>query len=399
MLSRKNLERYAEVLIWGLRTARTGKFKRGDAVQVLYDAPAVHLAEVVQEKLLTAGLNPVMRCGMTPAMERNFYSVSDRRRLTFIPPGEQEFYENLNGRIHLFAPATLAHLRDIDPKRIALATVARKELRDIMDRRENQGLFAWSLCTVPTEALASQARMTLRRYERQVIRACYLDAADPVTQWRTLHKAAMGIKRWLNGMKVRHYHVESRNIDLIITPGECRLWCGITGHNIPSFEIYLSPDWRGTEGRYFADLPTFRDGKCVVDARFEFAKGVGRLIGARTGEAFTRSQLSMDKGACRVGEFSLTDRRFSRIDRFMADTLYDENFGGKHGNCHLALGFSYADTYRGDPSRLDRRRKKALGFNDSALHWDFVNTEPKTVTAHLSQGKKVVIYEKGEFCY
>ncbi|MBP1739220.1 MAG: aminopeptidase, partial [Deltaproteobacteria bacterium] len=38
-----------------------------------------------------------------------------------------------------------------------------------------------------------------------------------------------------------------------------------------------------------------------------------------------------------------------------------------------------------------------LGFNDSALHWDLVNTEDKRVTAHLSGGKKMVIYEKGMF--
>ena len=45
------------------------------------------------------------------------------------------------------------------------------------------------------------------------------------------------------------------------------------------------------------------------------------------------------------GEFSLTDKRFSKIDRFMASTLYDENFGGNNGNCHLAVGASYSDTF------------------------------------------------------
>lgn len=105
----------------------------------------------------------------------------------------------------------------------------------------------------------------------------------------------------------------------------------------------------------------------------------------------------MDPGACRLGEFSLTDRRFSRIDRFMAETLFDENFGGKEGNCHVALGSSYSDTFSGNPSRLTPALRKNLGFNDSALHWDLVNTEPKTVTAHMTNGRKTVIYEGGEF--
>jgi aminopeptidase len=107
----------------------------------------------------------------------------------------------------------------------------------------------------------------------------------------------------------------------------------------------------------------------------------------------------MDPGAKRVGEFSLTDRRFSNIDKFMANTLYDENYGGRYGNCHLALGASYSNTYAGDPSRLTKERKKKLGFNDSALHWDLVNTEQKRVTAHLRSAEKVVIYENGMFKY
>jgi len=105
----------------------------------------------------------------------------------------------------------------------------------------------------------------------------------------------------------------------------------------------------------------------------------------------------MDRGASQIGEFSLTDRRFSKIDRFMADTLFDENFGGRHGNCHIALGSSYADAFAGDPATLTKSAKASLGFNDSALHWDLVNTEKKRVTAALRGGGKTVIYENGMF--
>ena len=81
----------------------------------------------------------------------------------------------------------------------------------------------------------------------------------------------------------------------------------------------------------------------------------------------------------------------------MANTLYDENYGGRYGNCHIALGSSYSDTYDGKPENLTKARKIKLGFNDSALHWDLVNTEKKTVTAHLASGKEVVVYEDGRF--
>jgi aminopeptidase len=105
----------------------------------------------------------------------------------------------------------------------------------------------------------------------------------------------------------------------------------------------------------------------------------------------------MDAGARQVGEFSLTDRRFSRINRFMAHTLFDENYGGRFGNCHLALGSAYANTYAGNPRKLSPALKVKLGFNQSALHWDFVNTEEKRVTAVLADGARKVIYANGEF--
>jgi aminopeptidase len=107
----------------------------------------------------------------------------------------------------------------------------------------------------------------------------------------------------------------------------------------------------------------------------------------------------MDHGADKVGEFSLTDKRFSRINRFMANTLYDENYGGRHGNCHIALGSSYSNTYSGDARKLSQSLKQKLGFNESALHWDLVNTEKKRVTAHLKSGEALVIYENGCFAY
>ncbi len=131
--------------------------------------------------------------------------------------------------------------------------------------------------------------------------------------------------------------------------------------------------------------------------RLEFQDGKVINSSAKEGETFLRKQLALDQGASYLGEFSLTDKRFSRIDRFMAHTLYDENFGGPNGNSHVALGASYSDTYSSDSAELTADLKKELGFNDSALHWDLVNTEKKTVQACLFNGDKIKIYEDGRF--
>lgn len=399
MLTKQQLDKYADVLLWGLKAARSGKFKRGDVVLVQFDPPAVRLAEILQAKLLDMGINPVMRSGLTPVMEHNFYEKANNKQLVFRGSWQDDLYKNINGRIYLHAPASLTHLADIDPKRIGKVAVAMKPLRDIMRKKEEQGALGWTLCMMPTGELAKKAKLSLRQYTNQIIKACYLDKPDPVGAWKSVFKDAVAIKKWMNSMDVKQYHVESEGIDLKIRPGDRRRWIGISGHNIPSFELFISPDWRGTEGTYFANQPSFRSGNLVEGVRLVFKRGYVSESKARKGETFTKKQLLMDKGARRVGEFSLTDKRFSKINRFMASTLYDENYGGRYGNCHLAVGASYTDTYDGDPSKLTKDMKDKLGFNDSALHWDLVNTEKKTVTAHLASGKTVVVYENGMFRY
>ncbi|MEQ8215098.1 MAG: aminopeptidase [Smithellaceae bacterium] len=397
MLTENNLEKYADVLLWGLKTARKVAMKKNEIVLIQYDLAALKLAEILYARLLDLGMRPVQRMISTSNMELSFYSKANPRQLTFIAPGDEELYKNINGRIYLHAPQSLTHLKNIDPARIGQAIVSRKPLKDILDKREELRQYAWTLCIVPTEELARQAKMSLKQYTTQVIKGCYLDCDDPVAQWLQIHKEVTAIKKRLSSLKVKYFHMESANLDLRITPGDERKWVGVSGHNIPSFEIFVSPDWRGTEGTYYANLPSFRSGNYIEDVRITFAKGKAVQIEAKVGEDFVKKQLAMDAGARQVGEYSLTDKRFSRIDRFMAETLFDENFGGKNGNCHIALGSSYSDTYSGDPAKLTPALKKKLGFNDSALHWDLVNTEQKTVTAHLTDGRKTIIYDRGVF--
>ena len=399
MISTGKLEKYADVLIWGLKTARTKNYKKNDNVLIRFDLSALNLAEILQAKLLDIGINPILRLGSTPQMEKNFFEKANNNQLAFQAPGEKEFNEQLHGLISLLAPESITHLKHIDPRKIGRAALSRKPLRDILWNREDKGDFGWTLCMIPTQGAADTAGISFKQYASQVIKACYLDMDDPVKGWEETFANAITIKKWINRLKVEHFHIESDSMDLIITPGERRKWIGISGHNIPSFELFISPDWRGTAGVYYANLPSYKDGNYVEGVRFEFKNGVAIKSDAKKGKEFVAKQISMDKGARRVGEFSLTDKRFSKINKFMANTLFDENFGGKYGNCHLAVGMSYSDTFKGDPSKLTRQLKEELGFNDSALHWDLINTEDKTVTAILSSGKKKLIYEKGMFKY
>jgi aminopeptidase len=397
MFTDKQIERYADVLLWGLKTARSGKQKKNDIVVIRFNIPALKLAENLFAKILEKGWHPVLRIMPTSGMEQKFYEISNNPQLTFIPPGDEALYENMNGSIFLHAPESITHLSDIDPEKIGKAAIYRKKIKNILTKREEKGLFSWTLCVYPTTALAKHANLSLSEYTKQVVSACYLNKNNHIANWQEVYKQITSIKKWLNSLKIQELHIQSQHTDLIVTPGKDRKWLGLSGHNIPSFEIFLSPDWRGTKGIYYANQPSFRNGNYVKGIRIEFQKGVAVTIQAEKGESFAHKQFAMDKGSNKIGEFSLTDRRFSKINKFMANTLFDENYGGKSGNCHIALGSSYSDSFNGDPSRLTKAMKVKLGLNDSALHWDIVNTEKKQVTAKLSSGKKIIIYENGQF--
>jgi len=397
MLTERQLETYAEVLWWGLTTARRQPFRKNDIIQVRFHTGALRLAETLYRNLVARGMHPVLRTNLTPEMERSFYRLANTRQLVFTAPGEKQLIQRLNGSIFLNAPDSLTHLREADPKKIGRAAMASKPLRSILESRESAGEYGWTLCVLPTAELARHAGISLAAYTGQVVKACFLDSASAVDEWRRIHQRAEEIKRWLDGLDVVDFHIESATTDLRIRLGARRRWAGISGRNIPSFELFVSPDWRGTRGVFCADQPCFRNGNVVRGVRLEFKAGRVAKAGAEEGEGFLKQQIRMDRGAAQVGEFSLTDRRFSRISRFMANTLFDENFGGEHGNSHIALGASYRNTFAGNPRVLSASLRTKLGFNDSALHWDFVNTEMKRVTAVLACGSRVTVYENGEF--
>ncbi len=362
MFNQGELENYVDVLFWGLNISRKAKYKKGDIILIRYDNAALHLAEMVFQKIIDMGMHPVLRMALTVTMEKAYFKQASRKQLIFKTPGEQELFEHLNGSIFLHAPESITHLSDIDPKQINTSILAKKYLREIMNNREETGDFSWTLCMFPTHGLAKHAGLSIEAYAEQVKQACFLNHSCAVSQWESIYENAMQIKKWLTSMDIKYYHIVSDQIDMVISQGDQRKWLGISGHNIPSFEIFLSPDWRGTQGTYFANQPSFRNGNYVKNIKLTFEHGVVKTIQAEEGEEFLRKQLTMDAGASRIGEFSLTDKRFSKINAYMANTLFDENYGGDFGNCHIALGSSYSNSYNGDSSTLTKPRKKQLNL-------------------------------------
>jgi aminopeptidase len=186
-------------------------------------------------------------------------------------------------------------------------------------------------------------------------------------------------------------------VDIRFKVGADRRWLGGTGRNIPSFEIFTTPDWRGTEGTATFTEPLHRYGSLIEGIRLTFEGGrVVEATAKRNGELL-RAMIESDEGASRVGEISLTDGRLSPITRYMGETLFDENRGGPQGNFHLAVGSAYRDAFRGDIAAQSRRDWQRLGFNESSVHTDIVSTARRTVTATLPGGRSKVIYADGRF--
>ena len=58
MLDESHLKKYADVLLWGLKTARRGRFRKRDVILLQYDRAALSLAEILYEKIIAAGMIP-----------------------------------------------------------------------------------------------------------------------------------------------------------------------------------------------------------------------------------------------------------------------------------------------------------------------------------------------------
>jgi aminopeptidase len=244
--------------------------------------------------------------------------------------------------------------------------------------------------------MAAEAGLSEEKYWQQIIDACFLDDPDPISRWREVSGQITDYVARLDALDAARVHVVGEDVDLQISLGERRKWVGGSGRNIPSFEIFTSPDWRGTEGWIAFNQPLYRYGNLVSGIRLEFKDGLVVSATADRNEEVLKEMVATE-GADKVGEFSLTDRRFSRITKFMAETLYDENVGGPFGNTHIALGKSYHDAFAGDPASVSEAEWDQWGFNNSTVHTDIVSTSDRTVTATLRDGSEVVIYSDGQF--
>lgn len=390
-------QKYADVLVNFALNGGEG-VKPNEVVQILIPDVAKPMYGALQQAILKAGAHVLGRF-LPTGYTRDFYDLASEEQLTFFPEAYVKARAKLiDHSIAMLAEHDLHELTGVEPKKIFANRKSQQKVRQWLNDKEAQGKFTWTLGLFGTKAMAKEAGLSLEAYWQQIIKACFLDYDDPVAQWKKVSSEIEAIRAKLQSLPIKRLHIESADTDLWVALGEKRKWKAGGGRNIPSFEIFVSPDWRGTEGKIQFNQPLYQYGNLIEDVYLEFKNGKVVKATAKKNQHVLQEMIAQ-KDADKVGEFSLTDKRFSRIDKFMANTLFDENIGGAHGNTHLALGMSYVDTYDGDVQKVTKQELKQLGFNNvyCSVHTDIISTLDRVVTAEFKDGSKKVIYAHGQF--
>lgn len=392
------LEKYADVLVNYALWSGKG-VKKGDVVYLQSATSGLPLFNAVHKELLHAGAHIITNLSDDMnGMPRYVYEHATDDQLTFFPRRYYKELANLiDHRIAILSDHDPRELDGVDPRKIMLRQKSVKPLIGWLDRKEDQGKHTWTLATYGTPAAAKEAGLTLEEYWDQIIKACLLDYVDPKAKWRDINKEIQRVATKLTRLKIEELHVEGKDADLRIKIGNNRKWMGGTGRNIPSFEIFTSPDWRGTNGWVYFNQPVTKYALRIEGIKVRFKDGRVVESSAEKNQKFLHELLATDKGASQLGEFSLTDKRMSRITKSMHDDLYDENIGGRFGNTHMAVGRSYFDTHDGDITMMKPAKLRQLGFNESVVHMDMISTTNRTVTATLADGGQKIIYKDGQF--
>jgi len=389
------LDKYADVLVnFALNNGKG--IKKGEVVFLQVPESAKPLLISLQKTVLKAGAHSLIQY-LPDEMSRDFFELASQDQLTFFPSAF------LKGRVKqadhflmVLAETNFHELEGIDPQKIMERSSVFKPYKEWRDKKENSGKLTWTLGSYATPAMAKEANLTLRGCWQQIIKACYLNELDPVAKWCQIQIESNKLLNKLNKLDIVKVNIKAEGTDLNIGIGENRRWQGGSGNNIPSFEIFTSPDWRQTNGYISFNQPLYRQGNLIKNIKLTFKDGKVIESSAGYGQDYLK-QLIKVENSDKIGEFSLTDKRFSKINKFMAETLYDENFGGHFGNTHIALGSAYKSTYSKKISKLNDKDWDNLGFNDSPVHTDIIASTDRTVTATLKDGREIILYKSGKF--
>jgi aminopeptidase len=353
--------------------------QKGDRVYITASPIAQPLTLAVIEQVIKHGGHPHITAGsgyyhldLVPGATELMLKYGSDEQLRYLNPIEQLAVGEFDVRIAIKADINTRSLSNVDPKRVAMLTAARRELTETLMRRTAAGDLRWVVTLFPTEAAAQDADMSLREYEDFVFRAGVLDDPDPVARWKEISARQQKLVDWLKGKK--RIQVKGPNCDLTIGI-DGRAFLNADGQrNFPDGEIFTGPEESVTEGWVKFTYPAIYQQREVLDAQLEFKQGRVVKADASKGKDFLLSMLDVDAGVRTLGEFAIGTNH--SIQKFTRNILFDEKLGG---TIHMALGAAYPETG---------------GVNKSAVHWDLI-CDTRDGTEITVDG--VPFYRSGQF--
>jgi aminopeptidase len=338
------VEALAKILV--RYSAKVGK---GDACVIQSTTVAEPLVQAVYEEILRAGGHGVFNIAPVEATP-SFYDLASDEQLDFVADPVRWGFEQADVRIAIMADANTHALSQADPAKQARAQRARRPLLKSSMERSAAGDYRWALTLFPTQAYASEADMSLSRFEEFFYRACLAYDDDPVTAWERQSEMVKRLAGWMDGKEEVHIRAPGTDVRLNVSG---RTWIPCYGdHNMPDGEFFTAPVEDSVSGEVAFSFPAVYGGREVTGVRFRFEDGKVVDASADRGEEFLIEMLDSDDGARRLGELGIGTNY--GIETATKEVLLDEKIGG---TVHMAVGASYPESG---------------GTNESAVHWDMV---------------------------
>jgi aminopeptidase len=324
--------------------------KPGQLVRINGSPIATPLIVEIYRAVVKAGGNPMVRMAPEETGEIMIREGSDAQ-LQYVNPIAKFEGETIDCSIGIWAGENTRAMTNADPKRMGLASVARKPLSKTFLERAAKGSLKWTGTQYPCQSAAQDAEMSLGEYEDFVFNAGLLNHPDPIASWKSVSEKQQRLTDYLDGKS--DYRVVAANGTDVRMSVVNRKWINCDGHeNFPDGEVFTGPVLDSVNGIINYSFPAVYHGREVQDVKLKFRDGKVVDASASKGEEYLINMLDMDAGARFLGECAI-GTNFG-ITRYTRNTLFDEKIGG---TVHFAVGAGYPETGN---------------TNESGLHWDMV---------------------------
>ncbi|HVN62408.1 MAG TPA: aminopeptidase [Gaiellaceae bacterium] len=381
MIPDERLERYAELAV------RVGSnVAPGQTLNVWCAVEHAPLARAIARAAYAAGARYVDVFYTDQHVRREMIANADEETLSWTPPWLLERTRTLGdghgALIAITGDPEPELLSDLDGARVGKArmvALAEENLRQL-----NERLVNWSIVAFPNEGWAKTVfgEPDVERLWDALAKAVRLDEADPVAAWHDHMDRLVGRANGLNERRFDAIRFTGPGTDLTVGLLPESIWKAAAFEtswgrrhipNMPTEEVYTTPDYRRTEGVVRSTKPLGLFGTVVRDLEMRFEAGRIVKVNATSGAEAIRGQLEGDEQAPFLGEVALVDgtSRVGETGLVFFDTLFDEN-----ATCHIAYGAAIVQNVEGAEC-WDSEERLARGINHATIHTDFMIGGPE----------------------